>query len=527
MMSASDCLQQLARHAAEMPELKLLARNTARNQALLKQAAGLTLDLRKQPLDQHLLTQFERYAVEVRLKPRIADMFAGAVVNRTEARAALHSWLRQPQRWQHEAAGPMATSHARMLEIVSALRAGQAAQLGLAQPTDIIHLGIGGSDLGPRLLDDALSSDGAMRLHFVSNVDGHALARLLPRLNARQCLLVIVSKSFGTQETLLNARSIRTWFAEHGLDARAHCLAISSRPDLAMQFGVQENLVLPMPDTVGGRYSLWGPVGLSNMLRIGPERFAELLAGARAMDEHFASSELSENLPYLAAIAGICNRNLLARASYSVVPYDERLRLFPAYLQQLEMESLGKGILESGQTAPYATSPVLLPGLGTDSQHAYFQAIHQGTEVVPVDFIGVVQPDHSRLEHHRVLLAHLLAQGAALMEGKSAEAVLSELPDRHPEEKRRWLAQHRSFSGNRPSSLIMLPKLDAYHLGALIALYEHKVFVQSVLWQINAFDQWGVELGKLIAAKLLPALSGHAVANDIDPVTADWLHRLQ
>jgi len=454
-------------------------------------------------------------------------MFRGDLVNSTEHRAALHSWLRRPPAIANDVSREMARTQQAMFALAARIRAGDAAELGLIQPTDVIHLGIGGSDLGPRLLADALPADASLRVHFVSNVDAHALLRLLPQLDPRHTLVVVVSKSFGTQETLLNATTVRQWLQASGCNPAEHFLAVSSRPDLAAKLDIQPQFVFPMSDTVGGRYSLWSAASLSVVLRIGPAQFSALLAGAAAMDTHTEAAELSVNLPHLAAITGLVNRSVHAWASYAVVPYDERLKLFPAYLQQLEMESLGKSVRHDGRPVESPTAPVLLPGLGTDAQHAFFQALHQGTEIVPVDFIGVASPDHAYVEHHEVLLSHLLAQGAALLTGKSEQQAYAELSHLSDVALRTCMAKHRTFPGNRPSSLLMLPRLDAYSLGALIAMYEHKVYFQSLYWDINAFDQWGVELGKQIAGQLLPALRGAAIPDSVDPITASWIKRLQ
>jgi glucose-6-phosphate isomerase len=368
--------------------------------------------------------------------------------------------------------------------------------------TDVVSVGIGGSDLGPRLVADALAGADGPRVHFVSNVDGNAVRRALAPLDPARSAAILISKTFGTQETLLNGRVVRDW-----LDDDARVYAVSANIERAAAFGVAESRILPMWDWVGGRYSLWSAVGFPIALAIGMPGFERLLAGAAQMDAHVLERPLRENLAAWHALTAIWNRNALHAGTHAVLPYDERLRLLPNYLQQLVMESLGKSVRLDGAPPGVQTVPVWWGGAGTDTQHSFFQALHQGTQIVPADFIGTIRADHAHAENHAALLANLLAQTEAFANGQ---------PSDDP---------HRAYAGNRPSTLLLLDALTPESLGALIALYEHSVYLQSVLWGINAFDQFGVELGKQVANKLLPALQGQGEADD--PVTRALLAEIR
>jgi glucose-6-phosphate isomerase len=374
-------------------------------------------------------------------------------------------------------------------------------QLAQSGVTDVVNVGIGGSDLGPRLAVDALKDfhDGRFRVHFLTNVDGSAAQHLLRGLDPARTAGILVSKTFSTQETLLNGALLRDW-----LGGSDRLYAVSANVPRAEAFGIAPERVLPMWDWVGGRFSLWSAVGFSVQLAVGREGFAGLLAGAAQMDEHVLRTPLAQNMAVWHGLSAVWNRNALGHASHAVLPYDERLALLPAYLQQLVMESLGKSVRSDGTPVLEATVPVVWGGAGTNAQHSFFQALHQGTQVVPADFLGVVRPAHAHCANHDALLANLLAQMQALATG----AVASDA--------------QRAYPGGRPSTLLLLDELTPHALGALLALYEHSVYVQSVLWGINAFDQWGVELGKQMAGALLPALSDAAVPV-ADPVTRAFL----
>jgi glucose-6-phosphate isomerase len=380
-----------------------------------------------------------------------------------------------------------------------------AAQFEATDVTDVVHVGIGGSDLGPRLAVDALRDfdRGRFRIHFLGNADAHPLHRLLPTLDRARTAVVLVSKSFGTQETLLNGALLREWL---GFEERLY--AVTANPAKAQAFGVDAARVLPMWDWVGGRYSLWSAVGFTLALAIGLGNFDELLAGAADMDAHALGAAPEANLPLRHALTAVWNRNALGLDAHAVVPYDERLALLPAYLQQLVMESLGKSVRRDGSPVAMPTVPVWWGGAGTASQHSFFQALHQGTDTVPMDFIGVARPAHAHAGSHDVLLAHLLAQMEALANGED---------NADPQ---------RRYPGNRPSTLLLLDELTPRALGALLALFEHSVYLQSVLWDINAFDQWGVELGKRVADTLLPAVASGDATDVADPVSRELLARI-
>lgn len=488
----------------------------------------LFVDLSKQRVNATAWQLLLDIAKQAALSEAIQALFSGAMVNPAEQRAALHPLLRTPQAKapaQLQAqAFEMAAVRSRVQQLVAAVHAGRAAEVGLVQPTDIVNIGIGGSDLGPRLVTEALSAlhVSAHRVHFVANVDAHALVPLLAKLDAQRTLFIIASKSFSTQETLLNAQLARRWLLAAGVaepQIGRHFVAVSSNVPAAQAFGLAASHVFPMWDSIGGRYSVWSAVGLSVALAVGWPAFEELLAGAYALDQHFASAPLAENLPVLLGLLGCWNRNVLEYPTHAVVPYDERLGRLSEFLQQLEMESNGKRIGMDGSTLTEQSAAVLWGGIGTNVQHAFFQALHQGTQVVPVDFIGVIKPAHAEPENHKVLLANLFAQSAALLQGKSAGQAYAEGPATLAPEFRESLSQQRAFPGNRPSTTILLDELTPFALGNLLALYEHKVFVQSRLWGINAFDQWGVELGKVLASALLPALHGSALPQGLDSST--------
>jgi glucose-6-phosphate isomerase len=464
----------------------------------------------------------------------LARLFDGSIVNASENRPALHWLLRTPRAKVPAELSAFADKNAQiqahMRQIVETIHAGRAGDVGLTQPTDIVNLGIGGSDLGPRLVVDALKPhcNAALNSHFVANVDGYALHALLPKLTAAKTLFIIASKSFNTHETLLNAQVARAWLVQNGVleaDIGQHFLAVSANVPAAVAFGIRASSVLAMFDSVGGRYSLWSAVGLSAAIALGWANFEALLAGAHLVDEHVRSAPLAQNQAVRLALLGYHNRNTLGHATQAVISYDERLARFPEFLQQLEMESNGKGVTATGAPLLHSSSPVVWGGLGTNVQHAFFQAMHQGTQIVPIDFIGVINPDHKHRENHDVLLANLLAQSSALLLGKSFDAARAEITELSgaPADA---LARQKTFPGNRPSSTILLDALTPSALGQLLALYEHKTYILSLLWGVNCFDQWGVELGKTIANALLPSVQTDAKADAFDGSTQALLARI-
>ena len=495
------------------------ARDGGRFAAMGFEAPEVFADLSKNLLDTATLHFLLDLARECGLEARRDAMFRGEAVNTTEGRAVLHTALRAPPgEGAHSAAVHAVLDD--MLAYADNVRSDWTI-------TDVVNIGIGGSDLGPQMVVRALDActQAGQRLHFVSNVDGHDLAPLLQRLDAKKTLFIVASKTFTTQETMANAQAARDWFLSHGGHAIAkHFVATTTNVSAAAEFGI--TTTFGFWDWVGGRYSLWSAIGLPIAIAIGSDNFRALLAGAHAMDRHFTEAPLGKNLPVLLGLLDVWYRNFHGFSSRSVAPYHQGLARLPAYLQQLEMESNGKRVDLSGAALPYATSPVVWGEPGTNGQHAYFQMLHQGTDVIPVEFIAVKTPSHPWAGQHRKLLANCLAQSQALMQGKTADEALTETaPTASPDVAAAALAQHRSFPGNRPSTTFVLDALTPRSLGALIALYEHRVFTSGALWGINSFDQWGVELGKALCNQLLPRLSSGDVEG-LDASTAGLLKRL-
>jgi glucose-6-phosphate isomerase len=501
---------------------------------LTAEAAGLRLDLSKQPWS---LADFEA-ALDLARAGEVEAardrLFAGETVNASEGRAALHMALRAPMGADFRAQGvPVSTdvemTRLQMQAFVEAVRGGAIKGAGGKPFRSIVHIGIGGSDLGPRLIWEALRPlDSAFELRFAANVDPAELAFALAGLDPAETLVVVVSKTFTTQETLANAQVARAWLrAALGPAADAHLVAVSAAPAVAQAFGVPAAQVFGFWDWVGGRYSIWSSVGLSCAVALGWEAFEGLLAGGAAMDDHFRQAPLDQSLPVRLALAHIFNRNAMGRPIRAEIPYAQRLRLFPNFLQQLEMESNGKRVTQAGGPVARSTAAAVFGDAGTNGQHAFFQALHQGTDVVPVDFVAVARAREGDPASHVKLLANVIAQAEALMVGRSAAEVRAELEAKGASTAEiAALVPQRTFPGDRPSSFILMDRLTPETLGALIALYEHKVFVEGVLWEINSFDQWGVELGKSLAAVVLPELEGKAT-NPHDPSTADLIARLK
>lgn len=495
----------------------IAAGGEARSRQLRLRVGPLYADFSRTQIDLLALAALREQVHAQQVPEAIAAMLAGERINSTEDRAVLHALLRAPLELATSGlrgeANAIADARRQMSDWVERLHAvgfGDGSRL-----RHVINVGIGGSDLGPRLVLEALpAAADRPEVHFLSSVDGHALDRLIATLNPAETLVVLVSKSFSTRETLMHGAALRQWLeAQLGVErARGRLFAVTTRVPAAVQFGVPERQVLPIWDWVGGRYSVWSAVSFSVALRLGIDDFDAFLDGAHLMDTHFHEAPVTENLPILSALVGYWNRNVMGYSSLCVVPYDPRLRELPHYLQQLEMESNGKSVRLDGSPVRGDTVPVIWGGVGTDVQHAFFQALHQGTEVVPVDFIGIVKPDHPHDAHHHALLANLLAQSAALASGTE------------------WLEggdQHRHHPGNRPSAVYLLDALTPQSLGALIALYEHKVFVQSRLWGVNAFDQWGVELGKKLANALESALVSGEMPLDGDAATLSLIAEIR
>lgn len=486
------------------------------------EAPEVFADLSKNLVDVATLHFLLDLARECGLEARRDAMFAGDAINTTEGRAVLHTALRAPRGagpFSDEVHGVLDT----MLAYVETVR--DTASSGIR---DIVNIGIGGSDLGPQMAVPALDAfvHPKLNFHFVSNVDGHDLAPVLRKVDPATTLIVVASKTFTTQETMANAHAARAWFVAHGgTDTARHFVATTTNVKAAAEFGI--TTTFGFWDWVGGRYSLWSAIGLPIALAIGADHFRELLAGAHAMDRHFADAPLETNLPVLLGLIDLWYRNFHGFTSRSVAPYHQGLKRLPAYLQQLEMESNGKRVDLDGEALPYGTSPVVWGEPGTNGQHAYFQMLHQGTDTIPVEFIAVRRPTHPFGDLHTKLLANCLAQSQALMLGKTtAQARNETAPTAAKALDADTVARHRTFPGNRPSTTLLLEQLTPRALGALIALYEHRVFTSGMLWGINSFDQWGVELGKALANDLLPRLASGDTSG-LDGSTAGLLARVR
>jgi len=484
-----------------------------RFEALSLSAPFVFADLSKNLMDSATQALLLDLARQTGVQQHRDAMFAGEAINTTEQRAVMHWLLRTPPL---DPAMPAQSVHRHMAETLHQVHTTLDAMLAFAQAvradyaiTDIVNIGIGGSDLGPQMavlaLDEFVMP--GKRFHFVSNVDGHELASVLKKVKPESTLFLVASKTFTTIETMTNAQSAKTWFeANGGTDIARHFAALTTNVAAANAFGI--STTFGFWDWVGGRYSLWSAIGLPLAIAIGAEGFKQFLAGAHAMDEHFKTAPLEANLPVQLGLLDVWYRNFHGFSSRSIAPYHAALKRYPAYLQQLEMESNGKRVDAHGAALPFDTSPVLWGEPGTNGQHAYFQMLHQGTEVVPVEFVAVKKPLHTLPEHHELLLANVLAQAQALMVGKSDAG------------------GHKHFTGNRPSTFLLLDELSPASLGALIALQEHRVFVSGSVWGINSFDQWGVELGKVLAKDAQMRLASGDVTG-LDGSTAGLLHKLR
>ena len=503
---AWSALQRLCAARGDRLDLRrLFDTESGRFEALSQEAPHVFADLSKSLIDTAIEQQLVTLARECGVDQHRDAMFRGEAINNTEHRAVKHFLLRAPLPVGGTVDPDLRAVHATldaMLQFADSVRADGAI-------TDIVNIGIGGSDLGPQMAVLALDTYATtgQRLHFVSNVDGHELAATLRKLKPSSTLFLVASKTFTTIETMTNAQSAKAWFeASGGTDIGRHFCALTSNVEGANTFGI--TTTFGFWDWVGGRYSLWSAIGLPIAIAIGAEGFRAFLAGAHAMDQHFRQAPLERNLPIRLGLLDVWYRNFLGFTSRSIAPYHSAMRRWPAYLQQLEMESNGKRVDAAGQPVAYGTSPVLWGEPGTNGQHAYFQMLHQGSDVVPVEFTAVRKAQHTLPGHHALLLANALAQAQALMLGK---------PD---------AGGHRNFPGNRPSIFFLLDELSPASLGALIALHEHRVFVSGSVWGINSFDQWGVELGKVLAKDIEPRLhSGDS--QGLDGSTAGLLHRLR
>jgi len=521
-LSQSEAWQKLQAHKREIEGLKmreLFVEESDRFERFSLQWQGLLLDYSKNRITSQTMELLLELARQAGLEKKRDGMFAAECINATEGRAVLHTALRRPSGYSLKVDGlelstEIADVLAQMKECCERVISGAWRGFTGKRMTDVVNIGIGGSDLGPFMVTEALRpfAHGKLQVHFVSNIDGTHISETLKKLDPETTLFIIASKTFTTQETLTNAMSAREWFLAHAVDTMhiaSHFVAVSTNRSKVVEFGIDEANMFRFWDWVGGRYSLWSSIGLSIALFLGFDHFQALLQGAYAMDEHFRHAPLEGNIPVLLALLGIWYNNFFATSSHAVIPYDQYLHRFPAYLQQLDMESNGKRVTCEGEAVDYATGPVIWGEPGTNSQHAFFQLLHQGTSLIPADFIVPLTTQNPAGEHHDILLANCFAQTEALMKGKNEREVRLELEAAGCEESElEKLLPHKVFPGNRPTNTILLDELNPFTLGSLIAMYEHKVFVQGVIWGINSFDQWGVELGKQLAKAIFPEIQG-------------------
>ncbi len=518
-LTASKAWQQLARHAEGHRDIDLnglFGQDPDRAGRYTLETDRLSIDFSRQKVTQETLTLLYQLAEQQQVGQCIRELLSGVKINTTEDRAALHTALRSDN-------GSLIVDNinvmdgvraglSRMAEIVTALHEGRLRGWTGKKFRTVINIGIGGSDLGPRLAAMALHSycRDDIDVHFVANIDYQDLHASLGSADPETTLFIVASKSFTTLETLTNARSARQWLAEHQcMEPARHFIAVTTNQAAALEFGVDPGNILEFSDWVGGRYSLWSTIGLPVAIAIGMDKFDELLHGARTMDEHIATAPLQENIPATLALIDVWNANFLGAETLAVIPYDHALSLLPDYLSQLLMESNGKNVTRQGQPVDYDTGLIVWGAAGTNGQHAFFQLLHQGTRNIPVEFLVAVNPNVDNADHHEKLVANCIAQGEALMTGK---------PDNSAE-------PHRNFPGNRQSTTIMFDRLTPAVLGELLALYEHRTFVQACIWDINAFDQWGVELGKVLAGTIMQEFESGRASGDHDAATYRLIER--
>ena len=530
--------QALAEHQQAIEPLHLrdlFVQDPDRALRFSMEAAGIHLDYSKNRIADETVGLLLALAREVDLGAWIDRMFSGEHINNTEDRAVLHVALR------NVSGEPVLTNDAdvmpgvrqvldQMAHFATRVRGGEWTGHSRKAITDVVNIGIGGSNLGPLMVAEALRPYHGEHLHthFVSNVDGTHIVETLKDLDPATTLFIVASKTFTTQETMANAAAARSWIMEAFGDESAvarHFVAVSTNAAEVHRFGIDTANMFEFWDWVGGRYSVWSAIGLPVMLAIGPERFREFLAGAHAMDEHFRTAPFEANMPVILALLGVWYGNFFGACSHAVLPYDQYLRYLPAYLQQLDMESNGKSVTRNGHPVDWDTGQIVWGTAGTDGQHAYYQLIHQGTRLIPADFIAPALSHNPVDEQHEKLLANFIAQPEALMRGKTPAEAETEMPPDLGDACRELLIAQKTFPGNRPTNTLLLEKVTPRALGALIALYEHKVFVQGVVWQLNSFDQWGVELGKQLAGGVLRELTG-GNAGDHDSSTSGIIARV-
>ncbi|MEP3857950.1 glucose-6-phosphate isomerase [Porticoccus hydrocarbonoclasticus] len=498
-LPAWHTLETLAEGGKRLDLMSLFQKDPDRHRRFALSVDGLLLDYSKNLIDETIFSTLLTLAEQSTLEQQRDTLFNGGLINSSEQRAALHTALRGEREDGYRFGGEaldeqISATLAEMAAISSSIREGTWLGVTGKPVQDIVHIGIGGSVLGPQLACQALRPyrHPDLRVHFIANVDGEDVLNILNQLDPERTLVIVASKTFTTQETLLNTRTTLHWLENKlqlsGMVNSRQIIALTANRQNAETFGIPSSQILTFDEWVGGRYSVWSCVGLTISISLGHEHFTEMLSGARAMDRHFRSAPFAKNMPVILALLGIWYRNFLDAPSVAIIPYCQRLSLLPSYLQQLDMESNGKSVSQSGETIDYPTGPVLWGQTGTNAQHTFFQLFHQSNHLIPLDLVATVHEPESINEHHRTLLANLLAQASALMAGNRDQ------PD---------LPAHLICPGNKPSNMLLLDALTPYHLGQVLALYEHKVFVQGAIWNINSYDQWGVELGKGIASGLL------------------------
>ncbi|PTU79027.1 glucose-6-phosphate isomerase [Pseudomonas indoloxydans] len=525
--------QALQQHRAEMAGFSMreaFAADARRFQRFSLDSCGLLLDYSKNLIDERGLELLIQLADQAGLHQSIAALYNGERVNASEDRAALHTALRSPIGRRllldgHDIIPEVHRVLNQVTELVSRIHSGLWRGYSEKPIKEVVNIGIGGSFLGPQLVSEALRpfTQRGVRCHYLANIDGSEFRELTARLDPETTLFIVSSKSFGTLETLKNTLAARDWYLAMGgpeEQLHRHFIAVTSNRKAAIEFGIGEENIFPMWDWVGGRYSLWSAIGLPIALAIGVSNFKELLAGAYAMDQHFTQAPLAENMPVLMALLGIWYTNFWGAQSHAILPYDHYLRNFTKHLQQLDMESNGKSVRQDGSELNIATGPIIWGGVGCNGQHAYHQLLHQGRLLVPADFIVPVNSYNPLSDHHQWLFANCLSQAQALMQGKTREEAEAELRAKGMNEADvQRLAPHKVIPGNRPSNILVMNRIAPFELGALVALYEHKVFVQSAIWGINAFDQWGVELGKEMGKEVYQRLTGQVDSSASDAST--------
>jgi glucose-6-phosphate isomerase len=532
-LTNSPAWKALLKHQQEMAEVHmrdLFAHDPRRFERFSLRLGDILFDYSKNRVTAETMALLMALARQAKLAERIEAMFSGEKINTTENRAVLHVALRNRSNRPIQVDGQDVMPEvnrvlAKMRHFTEAVRSGKWTGYTGKRITDVVNIGIGGSDLGPKMVTEALKPYGqpGLWVHYVSNVDSTDLVETLKMLDPETALFLVASKTFGTQETMTNAHSARAWFLGAAGDEEAiaqHFVAMSTNAAAVTEFGIDAENMFDFWDCVGGRYSLWSAIGLSIALFIGMDCFEELLSGAHRVDEHFRTAPFEENIPVVMALLGIWYNNFFGAQSHAILPYDQYLKYFPAYFQQGDMESNGKSVTHHGEWVDYSTGPILWGQPGTNGQHAFYQLIHQGTKLVPCDFLAAAQSHNPLGDHQRILLSNFLAQTEALMKGKTAEEARAELvaKGRTGEELERLVAA-KTFPGNRPSNSFLYPRLTPGTLGSLIALYEHKIFTQGVIWNVNSFDQMGVELGKHLAKAILPELSGDEQVTSHDAST--------